>query len=148
MGFAEVHRSSERQDWETPQALFDELDAEFHFTLDPCATSENAKCQKFFTRDDDGLSQSWGGHKVFMNPPYGREIGLWARKASQLLHCENNIIHAKVVVGLLPAHTDTRWFHDYIYGKAEIRFLKGRVKFSGSKWNAPFPNMIVIWTSP
>ena len=124
--------------WETPQALFDELDKEFHFTLDVCAVPENAKCERYFTPAQNGLKQDWntGGGTVYMNPPYGREIGLWVRKAA-----ESNV----TAVCLLPARTDTAWFHDYIYGKAEIRFIRGRLKFGNSKNSAPFPSMIVIF---
>ena len=140
-----VHFKSVKNTWETPQGLFDALDAEFHFTLDPCASSENAKCKTYFTAADDGLLRSWKGHRVFMNPPYGRDIGNWVVKAARVLHCSNSRIHPVLVVGLLPARTDTRWFHDYIYNKAEIRFLKGRIRFVGAKHSAPFPSMVVIW---
>jgi phage N-6-adenine-methyltransferase len=133
----EVHFSSKTDDWATPQDFFDELDKEFRFTLDPCADDLNHKCKKYFTREDDGLSQDWSGHRLFMNPPYGREIGKWVKKASE--------VAGGVVVCLLPARTDTRWFHDYIYGKSEVRFIKGRLKFGGSKNSAPFPSMIVIF---
>lgn len=124
--------------WETPQALFDELDKEFHFTIDVCAVPENAKCERCFTPAQNGLKQDWntGGGTIYMNPPYGREIGLWVRKAA-----ESNV----TAVCLLPARTDTAWFHDYIYGKAEIRFIRGRLKFGNSKNSAPFPSMIVIF---
>ena len=135
--------SSNKDDWETPQELFDKLNAEFHFTLDPCANDENHKCSKYFTKEDDGLIQSWRGHTVFMNPPYGREIGKWVKKAF-----EEGYKAYTTVVGLLPARTDTRWFHDYIYSKgAEIRFIKGRIKFSDNKNSAPFPSMVVIFSS-
>ncbi len=158
MGLSSGLFSSDKQDWATPWALFNELDAEFHFTLDPCASETNAKCSKYFTEEDDGLAQSWTGHNVFMNPPYGREVGHWVYKAeaeSRLITHVSKLIagvsypqgRLTTVVGLLPARTDTRWFHDYIYGKAEIRFLKGRVKFEreGSTDAAPFPSMVVIW---
>ena len=121
--------------WETPKWLFDELDKEFHFDLDVCAIPENAKCEQYFTPETDGLSQEWNG-TVWCNPPYGREIGKWVKKAAQS-NC--------TVVMLLPARTDTKWFHDYIYRKAEIRFLKGRLKFGGSQNSAPFPSMVVVF---
>lgn len=126
--------------WATPQKFFDELDLEFHFTLDPCATIDNAKCEKFFTKEDDGLLQNWGGENVFCNPPYGREIGKWVKKAY-----EESKKDETLVVMLLPARTDTKWFHEWIYGKAEIRFLKGRLKFGDAKNSAPFPSMVVIY---
>lgn len=133
-------RSSTTGEWETPQDFFDALDAEFHFDLDPCATRENAKCNSFFTKSEDGLAQSWRGLRVFMNPPYGREIASWVSKA----HIEMS--YGALVVGLLPARTDTAWFHEHIYKVArEVRFVRGRLKFSGAKWNAPFPCMVVIW---
>lgn len=131
--------TSARDDWETPQALFDELDAVHHFTLDPCSTHGNAKCAKHYTEEDDGLAQSWEGETVFCNPPYGREIGKWVRK------CAEESRHAKVVM-LIPARTDTAYFHDYIYGRAEVTFLRGRLKFERggvALQGAPFPSMIV-----
>lgn len=134
--------SSETDMWATPQSFFDTLNAEFNFTLDPCATKENAKCKKFFTEEDDGLSKSWNGESVFMNPPYGKEISKWVKKASE-------IAGGGQVVCLLPARTDTRYFHQYIYKKrnVEIRFIKGRLKFGDSKNSAPFPSMVVIFKS-
>lgn len=131
--------TSNKSDWETPQWLFDDLNNKFHFTLDPCANRDNHKCDNWFSKESDGLNKSWQGHTVFMNPPYGREIGKWVEKAYREYQ------KGVTVVALLPARTDTRWFHNYIYGKAEIRFIKGRLKFSGSKNSAPFPSMIVIY---
>lgn len=132
--------SSQTDEWATPQWLFDELDAEFHFDLDPCATNENHKCAKYYTKADDGLTKNWGGWSVFCNPPYGRQIGKWVRKAYEEAKKPET-----TVVLLVPARTDTKWFHDYIYGKAEIRFIRGRVRFGDSKNCAPFPSMIVVW---
>ena len=126
--------------WATPQWFFDKLNQEFNFTLDPCATEDNAKCSKFYTVTENGLIQNWGGYCVFCNPPYGREITEWVKKAYETHHQYGNTI-----VMLLPARTDTRWFHDYIYKQAEIRFIKGRLKFGDSKNSAPFPNMLVIF---
>lgn len=114
--------SSKRHDWETPQAFFDELDREFHFTLDPCAMPKTAKCDKYYSPAENGLLQNWSGETVFCNPPYGRELPKWIEK------CANESKHAKVVM-LIPARTDTIAFHKYIYNKAEIRFIKGRLKF-------------------
>lgn len=128
--------SSKTSEWETPQELFSKLDDEFKFDLDVCATHENAKCMNYFWKDVDGLKAQWS-KRNWMNPPYGREIGKWVKKAS-----ENPL-----TVCLLPARTDTKWFHEYIYGKAEIRFLKGRIKFS-NKGPAPFPSMLVIFENP
>ena len=127
--------SSKSVVWETPQDLFDKLNAVFHFDLDVCALPENAKCSRYYTPEDDGLSQPWNG-TVWCNPPYGRSIEAWVKKASES--------ETKVVM-LLPARTDTKWFHEYIYNKAEIRFIKGRLKFGNSKNAAPFPSMIVVF---
>jgi phage N-6-adenine-methyltransferase len=112
--------SSQTDDWSTPKDFFDELDKEFNFNLDPCASDENHKCDRYFTKDVDGLSKDWSGN-VFVNPPYGREIGLWVKKSYE------SFISGKCnyVVMLIPARTDTKWFHDYIYHTAEIRFVKG-----------------------
>lgn len=132
-----VHFSSETPEWATPPDFFRELDEEFGFTLDPCATAANTKCSRFFTIESDGLSQSWKGAVVFMNPPYGRGIGAWVRKAWE------ESVHATVVC-LLPARTDTAWWHDYAMN-GEIRFLRGRLKFGGSKNSAPFPSAVVVF---
>lgn len=132
--------SSKSDDWATPQFLFDDLNREFHFTLDPCASISNAKCPKFFTINDDGLTKSWAGENVFCNPPYGRTIGMWVKKA----FIESRNPSTKVVM-LLPARTDTTWFHNYIYHIAEVRFIKGRLKFGLSKNSAPFPSMIIVF---
>lgn len=131
--------TSNKDDWETPQSLFDELDSVYHFTLDPCSTHSNAKCRKHYTVEDDGLSKSWEGEVVFCNPPYGRGIGEWVRK------CSDESRHAKVVM-LIPARTDTAYFHDYIYHKAKVMFLRGRLKFEVggvASQSAPFPSMVV-----
>lgn len=133
----DVHFSSATDDWATPQAFFDALNKEFKFTLDPCASKSNAKCKKFFSEKENGLLQSWKGERVFMNPPYGRVIGDWVKKAATG--------GARVSVCLLPARTDTRWFHEYIYNKAEVRFIKGRLKFGDGKNSAPFPSMVVVF---
>ena len=128
--------SSATDVWETPQDFFDALNDEFHFTLDVCAGALNHKCERYYLKAEDGLSRDWSGETVWCNPPYGREIGRWVKKCSE---------HDGVAVMLLPARTDTRWFHDFIYKKAEIRFIKGRLKFGGSKNSAPFPSMVVIF---
>lgn len=133
--------SSENEVWATPQDFFDKLNDEFKFNLDPCATYENAKCSKYFTINDDGLLQDWKGYTVFCNPPYGRKIYDWVKKCSEESKKDNTI-----VVMLIPARTDTKYFHEFIYHKAkEIRFIKGRLKFGDSKNCAPFPSMVVIF---
>lgn len=121
--------TSEKDDWETPQELFDRLDRVHHFTLDPCSTHENAKCEKHYTVEEDGLAQSWEGETVFCNPPYGRNLGEWVRK------CADESKHAEIVL-LIPARTDTRYFHEYIYRKPGVRieFLRGRLKFERGGW--------------
>ena len=135
----DVMFSSKTGLWETPQDFFNELDQEFHFDLDVCALPENAKCARYYTPEQDGLSQPWDG-VVWCNPPYGRNIGKWVRKAHEENRRNNNYI-----VMLLPARTDTKWFHDYILSKAEIRFIRGRLKFGGAKNSAPFPSMVVVF---
>ena len=129
--------SSKTPEWSTPQNFFDALEKEFYFTTDVCATKENAKCPTFYTKEDDGLSKSWDDQHVWCNPPYGREIGKWVKKASEA--------RGGIVVMLLPARTDTRWFHNYIIENAEIRWICGRLKFGDSKNSAPFPSMVVIF---
>lgn len=136
----DVHYSSKTNEWATPQYLFDELDRDFNFTLDPCATEENAKCDKYFTNEEDGLIQDWSNDVVFMNPPYGRDIKHWIKKAYE------SHLQGATVVCLIPARTDTTYWHDYIFNKAtDIRFLRGRVKFGDSKNSAPFPSAIVVY---
>lgn len=133
--------SSKTDLWETPQEFFNEMNKEFDFTTDVCAIPENAKCDCYFTPQVDGLKIAWTG-RCWCNPPYGREIGKWVKKAS-----DEVTRGIPLCVMLLPARTDTKWFHDYIYNKSnvEIRFLKGRLKFGGAKNAAPFPSMLVVF---
>ncbi len=138
----ELMFSSKTDKWATPQWFFDELDKEFHFTLDPCADEFNNKCEKYYTEEQNGLVQDWGGEVVFCNPPYGnKETGIWTKKCY-----EESLKPNTTVVLLIPARTDRISFHDYIYGKAEIRFIKGRLKFGDGKNPAPFPSMIAIFS--
>ena len=137
---ADVMFSSKTDQWSTPQYFYDKLNEEFGFTLDPCADENNHKCEKYFTKEQNGLLQEWGGETVFCNPPYGREINKWVEKSFMESKKEDTI-----VVMLIPARTDTKYFHEYIYNKSEIRFIKGRLKFGNSKNSAPFPSMIVIF---
>lgn len=132
-----VHFSSATDVWATPQEFFDKYNRIYGFTVDVCANPENAKCVKFFTVDDDGLAQKWEGC-AWMNPPYGRTIKEWMRKAYEqsLLGC--------TVVCLVPARTDTAWWHDYAI-KGEIEFIRGRLKFGGHKNSAPFPSAVVVF---
>lgn len=116
--------SSNEESWSTPKSLFAALDAEFGFTLDPCASAENATVERFFTKDDDGLAQDWDG-VVFMNPPYGRTIGRWVEKAYR------ESLRGAVVVCLIPARTDTAYWHDYVMRASEVRFIRGRLHFGG-----------------
>lgn len=134
-----VHFSSKTNEWSTPQDTYDQLHKEFNFTVDVAATSDNAKCNRYFTQADDGLNQSWDNETVWCNPPYGRTLKKWVEKAS--------LARGGQVVMLIPARTDTSYFHDYIYQKpnVEIRFIRGRLKFGGSKNSAPFPSMVVIF---
>lgn len=128
--------------WETPPEIFNPLHAEFAFTLDPCCTAQTAKAETFYTEEDDGLRQPWGGHRVFMNPPYGREIYAWTRKARD---------SGALVVGLLPAATDLAWWHEDVIGQAEVRYIRGRVRFlTGGPYRASgfFASVVVIWPGP
>jgi phage N-6-adenine-methyltransferase len=134
----DVHYSSETDEWATPQDLFDELDAEFKFELDVCALDSSAKCPTYFTPETDGLNQDWKNFRCWMNPPYGDVIGEWMAKAADAAS------KGATVVCLVPARVDTGWWWDYcLYG--EIRFLRGRLKFGGSKTSAPFPSALVVF---
>lgn len=140
--------SSKNPDWCTPQCFFDKLNEEFNFVLDAAATDKTAKCARYFTPETDGLKSSWTvarGGTVFCNPPYGREIGKWVQKAYEEAQAGTKIVL------LIPARTDTSYFHDFIYGKAEIRFIRGRLRFTDEDGNAaapaPFPSMLVIYNS-
>lgn len=138
-----VMLSSVDMTWGTPQKFFDELNQEFNFDLDPCASPETAKCKLYYTKETDGLTKNWGGYTVFCNPPYGKEIKDWVKKSYEESKKENT-----TVVMLIPARTDTKYFHEYIFGKSEIRFIKGRLKFEGKQigsGSAPFPSMLVIY---
>jgi site-specific DNA-methyltransferase (adenine-specific) len=136
-----LHFSSASGNWATPQDFFDKQNEEFHFTLDPCADDTNHKCERYYTEEQDGLKQDWSGEIVFCNPPYGRDVQKWVKK------CFDEVYSGKCrcAVMLLPARTDTRWFHDYIYHRAEVRFVKGRLKFGDQKQPAPFPSMVIIF---
>ncbi len=139
VGGGNVHFSSATDEWPTPQDFFDRVNSELGpFELDPCATAENAKCPRFFTKEDNGLARDWAPARVWMNPPYGRTIWEWMRKA----WVESQ--RGAFVVCLVPARTDTRWWHDYA-SKGEIRFCKGRLKFGGHVNSAPFPSALVIF---
>ena len=132
-----VHYSSASDDWETPQFVFDMLNQEFALNVDVCASTKNHKLPMWFSQEEDGLSKDWCGSRCWMNPPYGREIGKWVKKAATG--------GAEVVVALLPSRTDTAWWHDYIQDEAEVRFIRGRLKFGESKNSAPFPSCIVVF---
>ena len=135
--------SSDRMDWETPQWLFDLLDDQYHFDLDACATKENAKCWNYYTVKDNGLKKKWEG-SVWVNPPYGREIGDWVDKAAQQIKYKR----VQWIVMLLPCRTDTRWWHRSVMAKAKtIRFIEGRLQFVGAAGAAPFPSVIVVYHS-
>jgi site-specific DNA-methyltransferase (adenine-specific) len=136
--------SSKSNEWATPQDFYNKLNAEFGFTLDPCATPTTAKCSSYYTVDDDGLSKDWSGHTVFMNPPYGRKQKDWIEKAFQ-----EGEKAGTTVVALVPARTDTKAWHNYCMKATEIRFIKGRLKFGqgNSKTNsAPFPSAVVVFS--
>ena len=136
-----VHFSSATDQWPTPQFLFDALDAEFAFELDVCASAEHAKCKRYFSPEVDGLKQLWVGN-CWMNPPYGRGIGLWVQKAHESAQ------QGALVCCLLPARTDTKWWHRYVMRASEVRFLSGRLRFGNATSGAPFPSAIVIFRPP
>jgi site-specific DNA-methyltransferase (adenine-specific) len=130
------------REWATPPEIFDPLHREFGFTLDACATKDNAKVAAFFDEPADGLAQDWTGQRVWMNPPYGREIYAWTRKARESAE------RGALVVGLLPASTDLAWWHDDVAGHAEVRFIRGRVRFlTGGPYRASgfFASVVVVW---
>jgi len=139
MQSSSVHFSSAKDLWYTPQKFFDKLNDEYGFTLDVCATAENAKCDRFYTKEMNGLAQKWDGI-CWMNPPYGRGIGAWIAKAYQ----ESLEPYCEKVVCLLPSRTDTAWWHDYCM-RGEITFIRGRLKFGESKNSAPFPSAVVVF---
>lgn len=130
--------SSASCEWETPKKFFDKQDALYHFDLDVCATPNNAKCAQYYTEEQDGLAQPWTG-RCWMNPPYGRTIGKWVQKAYESVRGG-----ADLVVCLLPARTDTAWWHDYCM-KGEVHFIRGRLKFGNAKNAAPFPSALVVF---
>jgi site-specific DNA-methyltransferase (adenine-specific) len=141
MSFNESLVSSKSNEWSTPQSLFDQLNDEFNFTLDPCATHGNAKCLKYYTINENGLKQNWSNERVFMNPPYGYETEKWLSKAYE------ESLNGATVVCLIPARTDTAVWHDIIFKNAkQIRFVRGKIKFGGSKWTAPFSSALVIFS--
>lgn len=125
-----------RYEWGTPQRLFDELHAEFNFTVDVCASRELAKCQRYYDQKANGLAQDWTGETAWMNPPYGQDIARWLQKAAES--------HATVVC-LVPSRTDNRWWHQWVMTASEIRFVKGRLRFSGAGDGAKFPSAIVVF---
>ena len=134
-----MHFSSTSDDWATPQDFFDALDAEFGFALDVCASPTNTKCLNYFTRAEDGLSQDWGRERCWMNPPYGREIKAWMQKAVEASR------QGALVVCLVPARTDTAWWHDYAARADEIRFVRGRLRFGNARHSAPFPSAVLVF---
>ena len=125
---------------ETPKYLFDRISSIFNFSLDVCALPENAKCESYYTPKDDGLSKPWRGG-VWCNPPYGREISSWVKKAYEESQKEYN----SFVLMLLPARTDTKWWWDWVQGKATLFFIKGRVKFGDHNVGAPFPSVLALY---
>ena len=136
-------RTSSTSTWATPVSLFDPLNAEFDFEVDVCANADNAKVDRYFTESDNGLWQPWAPLRCWMNPPYGRETALWVKKAA------DEAAAGALVVGLVPARTDTVWFHDHILKEgAEVRFVRGRVPFEGPSRvvpRAPFPSLVIVW---
>lgn len=134
----ELMFSSKTDMWATPQDFYDKYNKEFNFELDVCATEDNAKCSKYFTEIDNGLEQIWEG-VCWMNPPYGREIKQWVKKAY------DSSKQGATVVCLVPSRTDTIWWHDYCMKASRIDFIKGRLKFGDAKNSAPFPSAVVVF---
>lgn len=137
--FNDGMKSSNTDLWATPQHFFDTFNEHFLFDVDVCASPENSKCPKYYTKEDDGLSHRWEG-SCWMNPPYGREIGAWVQKAA-----ESSLKGLATVVCLLPARTDTAWWHDWVVPFGEVIFVRGRLKFGNAKASAPFPSAVVIF---
>lgn len=134
--------SSATDQWATPQAFFNEWHAMFNFTLDVCADASNAKCPRYYTRDTNGLIHDWSLDVCWMNPPYGREIGGWVQKAYR------ESLKGATVVCLLPARTDTAWWHDYVIPHAKVTFVRGRLKFGDATSGAPFPSAVAVFYPP
>lgn len=141
--------SSDKFDYGTPQKFFDELDEEFNFDIDLAASKRNAKCTLYLTKRENSLSRDWprllvkknqGKITAWLNPPYGRELKLWIKKAYESTR-NNNL----VVVMLIPARTDTSYWHDYVMKAEDIRFIRGRLKFVGGKNSAPFPSAVIVF---
>lgn len=141
MNKLDVMFSSKSNEWATPQDLFDKLNQQYHFTLDPCASIENHKCDMYYTIEDNGLTKNWGGQTVFCNPPYGREIYEWVSK------CYQESLNGTKIVLLIPSRTDTKYFHEFLYNRpnVKIQFIKGRLKFGGSNNSAPFPSLLAYF---
>jgi len=132
--------SSVKQDWITPDEIFDPLNDEFHFTLDVSASPENTRCHDFFSEGDDGLTKDWNG-SCWMNPPFNKK-SQWIKKAYQ------ESLKGATVACLIPARTNTNWFHDYCLRYGEVRFIRGRPKFKGAKHGLPQPLAIVVFRPP
>ena len=138
----DIIKTSKKDDWETPKDLFKNLDSLFNFTLDPCASKENALCNKFYTKEDDGLTKDWSNEVVFMNPPYNHMVKKWIEKAYR------ESLKGAVIVCLIPSRTETKYWHKYIFPFAEtIKFIEGRLRFSNSNKDAPFPSAIIVFGS-
>ena len=137
---AKVLFSSKSMEWATPRPFFMRLNEEFGFTLDPCAQPHNALCSKYFTEEENGLAQNWQGHRAFVNPPYGRAVGLWVKKCY-----EESRKPDTTVVMLIPARTDTKYWHNYVMKADELHLVKGRIKFGGGTNSAPFPSAVVVF---
>ena len=137
-----------KDDWATPQALFDKLNEEFHFTLDVCALPVNAKCARYFSPAEDGLLQSWSGECCWMNPPFGKAIEGWLKKAATHTTDAKWGEYADVVVALVPTRTNAPWWHDYVMHAAEIRFIRKKVSFVGNKNGVAFTGHALVVFRP
>lgn len=134
-----LHFSSKCDTWATPEDFYERVNAVWSFDLDVCALPSSAKCDRYFTPDDDGLTQEWAPHVCWMNPPYGRAIGAWMAKAVEEWR------KGATVVCLVPARTDTAWWHDHAM-LGDVTFIRGRLKFGGAKNSAPFPSALVVYS--
>lgn len=131
---------AQKDKWETPTKIFEQISKQYNFTLDPCCEKHTAKCPKFYTEQENGLLQNWNGETVFVNPPYSRgNIDLWMKK------CYEESLKGITIVALIPVSTSAKWWHKYVWNKADIQFFKGRIRFVGAPFTAPFSSCLAIW---
>jgi len=138
---AKARPVTQKDKWETPGHIYNKLNQEFNFTLDPCCEPNTAKCAKYYTMEDDGLSKSWEGETVFVNPPYSAgNIDRWTRKCY-----EESLKPNTIVVALIPVSTSAKWWHSYVLNKGQLRYVERRIQFEGAAQSAPFSNVIIVY---